>query len=225
MNIFINEIRIVLCSLEQETPRQTYDYAIDILRESLKYNYLSGKVLIQNPSLMLIRELLHLIIEDKFDNLTHLTLQVNDLKEVKKNVKKKFKIIKAGGGLVQKEDKLLMIYRLMKWDLPKGKMDMGEKFKEAAQREVEEECNIKIEMGDKICTTWHFYEKYDKTKVLKQTRWYSMNCLEDTEMKPQIEEDIEDVRWMSSTEVLDTFTNTYETIKFVFESYDILFRT
>ena len=51
------------------------------------------------------------------------------------------KLIEAAGGVVKNPaDELLFILRLGKWDLPKGKIEKGEKIKEAALREVEEEC-------------------------------------------------------------------------------------
>ena len=53
-----------------------------------------------------------------------------------------YKIIEAAGGAVVKDKKLLAIYRLGKWDLPKGKMERGESKEESAIREVEEECGI-----------------------------------------------------------------------------------
>src|ERR1700751_599181 len=44
----------------------------------------------------------------------------------------KCKIIHAAGGLVQNENKkLLMMYRNGKWDLPKGKLEKGESPEEA----------------------------------------------------------------------------------------------
>jgi len=40
----------------------------------------------------------------------------------------------------------------------KGKIEKGETIKEAAVREVEEECNIVVnKLGKKICKTYHVY--------------------------------------------------------------------
>ena len=55
----------------------------------------------------------------------------------------KLTLIKAAGGLVyNQENKLLMIFRNGKWDLPKGKLEEGESIENCAIREVEEECGI-----------------------------------------------------------------------------------
>src|SRR3982751_3416807 len=67
-----------------------------------------------------------------------------DLEALKKEFWKKFKIVKAGGGLVvNEENKILMIFRRGKWDLPKGKLDKGETLEQCAVREVEEETGLK----------------------------------------------------------------------------------
>ncbi|MTI19599.1 NUDIX domain-containing protein, partial [Fulvivirga sp. RKSG066] len=130
----------------------------------------------------------------------------------------KFKVIKAAGGVVRKGDKILMIYRLKKWDLPKGKLEKKEKIGEAAKREVEEECNVKVELKEKLCTTWHTYTMKRK-KVIKRTTWYNMKVLKDKKMQPQVEEDIEEVRWMTPKEVYHGLQNSYKSISFVVDEY------
>ena len=65
------------------------------------------------------------------------------LKKIGKHSLKKFKVIKAAGGVVQNsQNKYLLIFRRGKWDLPKGKIDKGETIKNAATREVMEETGL-----------------------------------------------------------------------------------
>ena len=65
------------------------------------------------------------------------------LEELKKAFFKKFTLVQAGGGLVRNEKKeILIIFRRGKWDLPKGKLDKGEKLEDCAVREVEEETGL-----------------------------------------------------------------------------------
>jgi hypothetical protein len=60
--------------------------------------------------------------------------------EVFKKFASYFKNVFAAGGLIQDEsDRVLMIYRYHKWDLPKGKIEKGEDRRDAAIRESEEE--------------------------------------------------------------------------------------
>jgi len=151
-------------------------------------------------------------------SLISLCISVTDYVALKTYLKKKFKIVKAAGGLVRKKEKFLMIYRMKKWDLPKGKKDAGENSKQTAVREVEEECNVEVKLGKKICTTWHTYTM-NKNNMIKKTRWYVMDLVDDSRIKPSIEEDIEELRWMTQKEVYHSLENSYRSIQFVFEEY------
>jgi len=151
-------------------------------------------------------------------NLFSLVITVDDYEGVKLYLKRKFKVVKAAGGLIRKKDKFLMIYRMKKWDLPKGKKESGEKYKQTATREVMEECNVVVKVGKKLCTTWHTYTM-NKNSMLKKTRWYVMDIVDDTRAKPSIEEDIEELRWMTQKEVYHALENSYKSIRFVFEEY------
>ena len=107
--------------------------------------------------------------------------------------------VEAAGGYVlragKKEPDVLMIYRRGKWDLPKGKMDLGESEAECALREVREEVGIsKLTLERSLGTTIHGYERKGKYKI-KTTHWYAMHTPE-TSFVPQEEEDIEAVDWM-----------------------------
>ena len=66
-------------------------------------------------------------------------------KDYLKKVIKSITMIEAAGGVVENaQGEYLFIYRNHKWDLPKGKLEKGEKKKIGAVREVEEECGIKV---------------------------------------------------------------------------------
>lgn len=126
-----------------------------------------------------------------------------------------FKLINAAGGFVSNnEDEKLFIYRLDKWDLPKGKVEKGEKIKEAAIREVEEECGINgLTITEELPNTYHIYEHKQKI-VLKQTFWFAMNTSYGGELIPQTEENITDVKWLSVKDINDiVLSNTYYSIK------------
>ena len=56
-------------------------------------------------------------------------------------------LITAGGLVINKDSKVLFIYRKNKWDLPKGKLDEGENLEEAAIREVVEETGLDINLS------------------------------------------------------------------------------
>ena len=73
-----------------------------------------------------------------------------------KKARQQFKYIEAAGGLVyNNEGACLFIYRRDKWDLPKGKIDVGELPIEAAKREVEEECGVVVrEVNELLAETY-----------------------------------------------------------------------
>ena len=123
------------------------------------------------------------------------------------------KCIRAAGGVVKNgKGKILAIYRLKKWDLPKGKLEKGEKSKKAARREVEEECGIQVDyVGRKLTTTYHTYQMKNKL-VLKQTDWYEMGVNGEPTLTPQKEEDITKAAWVSVEEFKSLQDKTYPLI-------------
>jgi ADP-ribose pyrophosphatase YjhB (NUDIX family) len=126
-----------------------------------------------------------------------------------------YTVIEAAGGVVQNEsDEVLWIYRLGKWDLPKGKLEKNENFKSAAVREVAEECNVKASLIDKVCTTYHTYS-HKNQRILKKTKWYSMRSKHVDKLIPQSEEHIEKVEWLSQIAMNKAISDTYSSIRYV----------
>ncbi|WP_332912476.1 NUDIX hydrolase [Algoriphagus boritolerans] len=111
-----------------------------------------------------------------------------------------------------------MIFRLGKWDFPKGKLDKGETPTECAKREVEEETNVKVKLGPHICNTWHTYTQNRKS-ILKKTYWYAMESLNDTGMKPQEEEGIKEILWLSEADSKTALINSYPSMRYLFKQY------
>lgn len=134
-------------------------------------------------------------------------------------IKGRFKMIKAAGGLVKNGDgDYLFIYRLGRWDLPKGKVDPGESMKKAAVREVEEECGIKVDyLGPKIVTSYHIYQMKGEV-VLKKTNWYEMGVNKVPDLKPQYEEDITEAVWLPKDKFSKIRKNTYPLIAEVLDT-------
>ncbi|WP_118951205.1 NUDIX hydrolase [Taibaiella helva] len=128
--------------------------------------------------------------------------------------------IEAAGGVVSNpEGGVLMIYRRGKWDLPKGKRDDGEAIEDCAVREVIEETGLpKLNLGDKICETYHVYDQ-GGTELLKTTHWYHMKTDKAFELYPQKEENILEARWVAEKKLGSYVHHSYEAIKeILFES-------
>lgn len=143
-----------------------------------------------------------------------ITVFADDFETLKEAFWAMFKVIEAGGGIVQNSaGDYLFIKRLGFWDLPKGKLDKGESKEAAALREVEEECGITgLSITSPAGQTYHTYE-HKGNEVLKVTHWYYMQTNFAGELIPQAEEDITEARWMNKEEVKAVvLPNTYASI-------------
>ncbi len=223
MKIFINDIPVSILEPGQINPRKQFDQVIDGSKR-INPKSLIDDVRINDASPEKIDELLKLMTDYKFKDLDSITFTSVTKKELIKFIKTKFKVIEAAGGVVDKDGKTLVIFRKGFWDIPKGKIDKGEKKKECAIREVEEETGVKVSVKEKIGTTWHTYVT-NKRYILKKTHWYVMTCLDDTNMGPQIEEEIEQVRWMNITELRAALYGSYRSIRVVIQEYHKLLKT
>lgn len=106
--------------------------------------------------------------------------------------------IEAAGGIVRKDNKVLVIHKKGHWDLPKGKIDGSESLEEAAKREVTEECGLNnLQVFDQINPTYHIYQEGEKV-MLKKTDWFLMGSESDGPLKGDAKEGITDVRWVSA---------------------------
>ena len=141
--------------------------------------------------------------------------------EIWKEFSSMMKMIEAAGGIViNKDEEILFIYRLGKWDLPKGKLEPNEKLDEAALREVEEETGLKeLVLENFVNTTFHIYkEKKDgkEIRILKATHWFKMKYIGNETPKPQIEEGITKVDWIAvNHNKNEVFPNTFNNIKLI----------
>ena len=137
-----------------------------------------------------------------------------NLNELKNDFFKAFHIIEAGGGIVQNEqNEILFIYRLGKWDLPKGKLEVGETIEHCAQREVEEETSVtNLALKTKIGETYHIY-KIKEENILKISHWFHFTCPTLQTTTPQTEEDITEIKWIAPKDFKIPLSNTYNNIK------------
>lgn len=217
MILFINDIPVKILKVDFLPDAGHYNHVLDAAAEPITQAKLINHVWIKNVSEEDFDTLLGFLNSHVPTNILSVIISVVDL-SVKRYLRSRFKVVKAAGGLIRKKEKFLMIYRMKKWDLPKGKREKNESYKETAVREVEEECNIAVKIGRKICTTWHTYTM-NKNAMLKKTKWYIMDCVDDTKMKPAMEEDIEELRWMTRKEVYHALEHSYKSISYVFEQY------
>ena len=156
MNLFINDIPFFLLrSLDEAKPLKHKIILNGSDVPSLKN--LSGAVVITDVTTEKAMAYLRELMDNQYEDVSFRILP-DYYNQAKSLVKREFKVIDAAGGVVVNDkNKKLLIYRLKKWDLPKGKLDKGENFRMSALREVEEETGVKVKVRKRITTTWHTY--------------------------------------------------------------------
>lgn len=132
----------------------------------------------------------------------------------------RFETVTAAGGIVlNKDGKILWIFRRGKWDLPKGKADAGETPEQTAIREVQEECGIKtLRIKDFLGNAYHIYPiTKGKKAVFKTTHWFLMET-DDSKFIPQQEEDITEIRFFAGDEKTP-LENTFRSLRAFLEEH------
>ncbi len=218
MYLFINDIPVTILKPGEEPAPDGINFVLDASTDTITRASLINHVWIRNAGIRDLDLILELINSKVPLQLLSLHLTVKDYRAIKDFLRRKFKVVKAAGGLVMKKERYLMIFRMKKWDLPKGKKDPGETSRQTAEREVREECGIEVKVGKPLVTTWHTYTM-NKHNMLKRTRWYLMDLVDDANMQPATNEDIEDLRWMNAKEVYHALENSYNSIRFVFRTF------
>ena len=129
-------------------------------------------------------------------------IETTDIEITLQNIISKLKYIEAAGGVVYDSgNRVLIIKRLGKYDLPKGKVEKGESYKHAAIREIEEECGInRLEILRGIEPTYHTYTLRGEL-ILKKTYWFELIHKGNEKPVPQTEEDITEAMWISKNEI------------------------
>ncbi len=179
---------------------------------------LVDNVLFKNPTPETVDQLLHLMTQRKFKAVSMITFASKDKEGITDHIKTRFKVVEAGGGIVEKDGKYLMILRKKKWDLPKGKKEKKETIEKCARREVEEETGVKVKIDYKVTAIWHTYMQNQKF-ILKKTYWFAMTCKDDTNLAPQLAEGIKEVKWMTMDEMQIALVDSYRSLRYVVQEY------
>jgi 8-oxo-dGTP diphosphatase len=78
------------------------------------------------------------------------------------------------------------------WTLPKGKLEDGEEWEDAALREVEEETGLRCELGELVGNTRYV----DSRGRNKEVRYFRMTA----DGEPFAQNEVDEVRWASLEE-------------------------
>ena len=139
-----------------------------------------------------------------------------DTNKLWKAFNKKFPVVLAAGGLVERVDnKLLFIFRNNKWDLPKGGVEKKELIIDAARREVIEETGVAdIIVQNQLSETYHIFKKGKRFR-LKKTYWFKMTTTFMGKTNPQTEEGIERTKWVQKDKIQDILDDAFENIRMI----------
>jgi 8-oxo-dGTP pyrophosphatase MutT (NUDIX family) len=114
-------------------------------------------------------------------------------------------LIQAAGGVVVRDGEVALVHRPRydDWTLPKGKLDAGESFEEAAVREVEEETGLRCTLVRELPST-----EYNVKGRPKVVRYWLMDPVADTGFVPNDETD--ELRWLPLNEALRLLTYDHD---------------
>ncbi len=116
--------------------------------------------------------------------------------------------VKAAGGLVWRRGAeagsfdIVVVHRPDHddWSLPKGKLDPGEEYGEAAVREVEEETGLRCQLGVELDPVQYTVD--GRSKIV---RYWAMTVV-DGEARPTDDDEVDEVRWVDADEAADLLT-------------------
>lgn len=135
-----------------------------------------------------------------------------DEKTLWKDIKNYFLLERAAGGIVFKENSVLSIYRLKRWDFPKGHVEIGETDDQTAIREVMEETGIdELSICKDLGYTYYVFPRNNQF-ILKETHWYQMQTTSNKILVAQAEEGIEKAAWIPTNNINTVIHNTYPSL-------------
>ncbi len=115
----------------------------------------------------------------------------------------------AAGGLVVRDSEggreIALVHRPKydDWSLPKGKLDPGESFEDAALREVWEETGFRCELGDPLEPA-SYRDRKGRTKLV---RYFMMRPL-DGGFEPN--DEVDELRWAVPDSALELLTHEHD---------------
>src|SRR6201996_6632809 len=104
--------------------------------------------------------------------------------------------VKAAGGVVRRDDGTIAVVhrpRYDDWSLPKGKLDAGETWEQAALREVQEEIGLRCRLGRELSSA-HYTDRKGRPKTVR----YWVMEIDGGEFEPN--DEVDEMRWASPDE-------------------------
>ena len=119
-------------------------------------------------------------------------------------------MVEAAGGVVVRDGEagteVCVVHRprYNDWTFPKGKLDPGESFEDAALREVEEETGLRCTLESELPST-EYRDNKDRPKIV---RYWQMEVDEDPGFVPN--DEVDELRWLPMAEAADLLTYEHD---------------
>jgi 8-oxo-dGTP diphosphatase len=114
--------------------------------------------------------------------------------------------IRAAGGLVARDGAVLLVHRPRydDWSLPKGKLDPGESWEDAALREVHEETGVRARLRTELPPV-HYTDNKGRPKTV---RYWVMEPVEVPDFAPN--DEVDELRWVPAGAALELLTYPHD---------------
>jgi 8-oxo-dGTP diphosphatase len=112
----------------------------------------------------------------------------------------------AGGVVLDDRGRVAIVHRprYNDWSLPKGKLDPGETFEEAALREVWEETGMRCALGDELDPV-RYRDNKGRPKIV---RYWLMHVEDDPGFVPN--DEVDELRWVTPGEAAEQLTYPHD---------------
>jgi len=114
--------------------------------------------------------------------------------------------VRAAGGLVVRDGRVLLCHRPRydDWSLPKGKLEPGEAWEDAAVREVEEETGVRVRLGEELEPV-HYTDNKGRPKTV---RYWVMAPAAETPFAAN--EEVDEIAWLPAPEAIERLTYVHD---------------
>jgi 8-oxo-dGTP diphosphatase len=118
--------------------------------------------------------------------------------------------VHAAGGVIVRDGRIAVVHRPHRedWSLPKGKLEAGEGFEEAAVREIEEETGFQVALGEEL-TEVRYEDHKDRPKLV---RYWLMSI---TGGEFRANDEVDELRWLGPDEAIAllTYPNDHDVVR------------